>query len=90
LDKPIKIEKGLLPFKDPLLDFLYDPIKAFKWKKFFVSETQIRLDLVDMFYAAKFHPQESYVVVKGEKVPFIVESINELYDFPNDPNAYLG
>ena len=38
LDKLIKIEKGLLPFKGPLPDFLPDPIKAFKWKKFFIGE----------------------------------------------------
>ena len=46
------------------------------------------MDLVEIFYAANFHPQESYVVVKGEKASFTLEEINELYDLLNDPEAY--
>ncbi|TYK25768.1 stress response protein NST1-like [Cucumis melo var. makuwa] len=84
LDKLIKIEKGLLPFNDPLLNFLYGLIKTMKLEKFFIEETKVKLDIVDMFYVAKFHLNESYMIVEGEKVSFTVEEINELYDLPND------
>lgn len=50
----------------------------------------MRLDIVDMFYVVKYHPDESYAILEGEKVPLIVEEINDLYDLPNDPNVYPG
>lgn len=70
LDKLIKIENGLLSFNGPLPYFLYAPIKAMKWEKFFMSEIKVRLDIIDMFYAAKFNPDESYTIVEGKKVSF--------------------
>ena len=41
-----------------------------------------------MFYAIKFHPEESYIVVEGEKVPSTVKAISKLYDLPNGSYAY--
>ena len=58
------------------------------WEKIFVGETKVQLDLVNMFYAVKFHPEESYAIVEGEKVMFTIEAINELYDLPQDHDAY--
>lgn len=65
-------------------------IKALKWKKFFMGKTKVRLDIVNMFYAMKYHPDESYAIVEGEKLPFTTEEINESYNLPNDPDAYHG
>lgn len=71
MDKLIKIENGLLPFNSHLPDFLYGPIKALKWEKFFTGEMKVRLDIIDMFYATKYHLDESYAIMEGEKVLFI-------------------
>lgn len=90
LDKLIKIEKGLLQFNGHLPNFLYRPIKALKWEKFFMGETKVRLYIINMFYAAKYQPDDSYAIVKGEKVPFTTKKINELYGLPNDSDACPG
>lgn len=42
-----------------------------------------------MFCTMKFHLDELYAIMEDEKLPFIVKEINELYDFPNDPDVYL-
>lgn len=68
LDKLIKIEKRLLSFYGPLLHFLYSLIKPMKREKFFMDEMKVRLDIVDMFYVAKLHSDESYAIVEGKKV----------------------
>lgn len=70
LDKLIKIGKGLLLFNGPLLEFLRWPIKALKWEKFFTRETKVRLNMINMFFVVKYHPEESYAIVEGDKVPF--------------------
>lgn len=57
-------------FSGHLLDFLYGPIKAFRWEKFFREETKVRLDVINIFYVTKYHPVEYYATVEGEKVPF--------------------
>ncbi|KAA0066935.1 hypothetical protein E6C27_scaffold550G00650 [Cucumis melo var. makuwa] len=72
LDKLLKIEKGLFLFSGHLLDFLYEPIKAFKWEKFFRGDAKVRLDVVNMFYTVKYYQVESYATVEGKKIPFIV------------------
>lgn len=54
--KEKKIKKGLLSFNGLLPDFLRRSIKALKWEKLFFSEARVKLDLVEMFYAVKFHP----------------------------------
>lgn len=46
------------------------------------------MDIVDMFYTVKYHPDESYVIMEGEKVPFTIEEINDLNDMSNDPDTY--
>lgn len=73
LDRLIKIEKGLLSFNRSLPDFLYAPIKVLKWEKFFTDETKVKFDVVDLLYATKFHPKESYAIVDDERVPFTEE-----------------
>lgn len=45
---------------------------------------KILLDMVKKFYDMKYNPTESYVLIKGEKVYFNTETINNLYDLPND------
>ncbi|KAE8650586.1 hypothetical protein Csa_023717, partial [Cucumis sativus] len=49
-------KKGLLSFNGLLPDFLHRSIKALKWEKLLLSEARVKLDLVEMFYAVKFHP----------------------------------
>lgn len=53
-----------------------------------MGETKVRLDIVDMFYALKFHLNESYTIMEGEKVFFTAKEINKLYDLPNDSEVY--
>lgn len=86
----IKIKKGLLSFNGHLPNFLYGPVKALKWEKFFMGEIKVRLDTVNIFYAAKYHPNKSYTIVERKKMFFTVEEIYELHDLPNDQDKYLG
>lgn len=90
LKKLIKIEWGLFPFKGPLPKFLHDPIKTFKWEKFFEGDIKVYLDVVNMFYAAKFHPTKLYAAVDREKDSLDAETINELYKLQNEVEAYPG
>lgn len=41
-----------------------------------------------IFYAAKYHSNESYVIVERKKVSFTMEEINELYGLLNDLDSY--
>ena len=61
-----------------------------KWEKFFTDKMKVKLDIVDMSYVTKYHLDESYSIVEGERVPFTIEEINELYNLPNDLNTYPG
>lgn len=57
----------MLPFNCSLPDFLFGSIKPLKWEIFFIDETNVRLDIVNMFYAAKYPLEESYVIVEGRR-----------------------
>ena len=81
----IKIEKSLYSFIVHLPNFLYVSIRAFKWEGFFRGETKVRLAVVDMFFAAQYHLVHSFATMKGEKVSFFVEEINDLYGLSNKP-----
>lgn len=65
-----KNKTGALRHLGRLLNLLYEPIKALKSEKIFMGETKVRLDIVNMFYARKYHPDDSYAIVEGEKMPF--------------------
>ena len=45
--------------------FMLAPIRAFKWQKFFEGVTDIRTNVVNLFYKG-----ETYTVVKQERVYF--------------------
>lgn len=72
LEKLIKIEKGLFPFMSSLPEFLHGPTKTFGWEKFFEGEIKVFLDMVNMFFATKFHLE--YAMVEREKVSFNTET----------------
>lgn len=50
---------------------------------FFERETKVRLNMVNMFSAAKFHPVGLYATMEKEEVSFSVETINEIYELPH-------
>ncbi|KAA0054776.1 hypothetical protein E6C27_scaffold437G00590 [Cucumis melo var. makuwa] len=64
---PKELGLGMLPFNCSLPDFLFGSIKPLKWEIFFIDETNVRLDIVNMFYAAKYPLEESYVIVEGRR-----------------------
>lgn len=68
LEKLIKIENGLFPFTGSLSEFFCSLVIAFEWEKFFEKEIKVCLDVVNMFFLAKFHLVELYVMVEMEKV----------------------
>lgn len=82
LRRPNKAVWGLFIYNEVLPDFIYRPIKAFRWSKFFLQET--RLDVVNIVYAAKYHLINFYVMVEGQRIYFNVKAINELYSLPNN------
>lgn len=61
------------------MPFLSASIRAFKWKKFFQGVTEIRADVINLFYKGVIYEEENYVVVKHEKVYFRLEEINACY-----------
>ncbi|KAA0062068.1 hypothetical protein E5676_scaffold143G001680 [Cucumis melo var. makuwa] len=64
-------------------------LKAFGRSKFSEGDTKVKLDVVDMFYAAKFHPADLCAAADGERIFFRAEVINELYGLSNEAE-YLG
>lgn len=64
-------------------EFLREPIKAFKWEKFFEGETSF----LRFSEAMKYHPKELYTTMEREKVSFRVIAINELYKLPDKVEA---
>ncbi|KAA0058997.1 hypothetical protein E5676_scaffold416G00510 [Cucumis melo var. makuwa] len=54
------------------------------------GDTKVKIDVVDMFYATKFHPIDMYATMDVEKVSFHAEVINELYGLPDEAEMYLG
>lgn len=64
--------------------------QMFGWEKFFKGDTKVKIDVVDMFYATKFHPIDMYATMDVEKVSFHAEVINELYGLPDEAEMYLG
>uniref|UniRef100_A0A9I9EK71 CCHC-type domain-containing protein n=1 Tax=Cucumis melo TaxID=3656 RepID=A0A9I9EK71_CUCME len=48
--------------------------KAFRWSKFFLQETTVRLDVVNKVYAAKYYPIDFYVMVEGQRIYFNVKA----------------
>lgn len=49
-----------------------------------MGETKVKLDLIDKYNDAEYHSTNLYATIKGEKIYFNAEVINELYDLPKN------